>query len=285
MVGLCPRKLRRVLGRERLKLDSTGLDYFWCSGLTRLWRLVPLEEIESVSIYVNRGADLGPGFGHSQYGLEIQTLGHPLRVGQGRQSEEIAKLQSRVRTAFATSNRAWVNCISTDGRTVLDRSSILAEPPADCAIVCRRDWDYTEFVSRSRPHRRQRWNIRAGEVTSSVRMLGLGWSQTAEVEWLDHFELRRRPKQSGWHPLQIGFNKHDPGFDLALVDLKDNDVAVLGLLTRGEALWMAGIIADVLKDALPKEGQIFARWSVSADASIAGSKAMADRWLDESVYS
>ena len=42
---------------------------------------------------------------------------------------------------------------------------------------------------------------------------------------------------------------------------------------------------NVLKDALPKEGQTFVRWSVSADPPAVGSKAMADRWLDESVYS
>ena len=132
---------------------------------------------------------------------------------------------------------------------------------------------------------RQRWNVRPGELTSSIRLMGLGWSRTAEIEWLDRYELRRRPQRSGPAPVQFGFNVHDPGFDLALVDLKDNDVALLGPLTRGEALWMAGIIADILKDALPKEGQIFARWSVSNDPSAGGSKAMADRWLDEAVYS
>jgi hypothetical protein len=41
----------------------------------------------------------------------------------------------------------------------------------------------------------------------------------------------------------------------------------------------------VLKDAFPKEGQTFVRWSVSADSRAVGSKAMADRWLDESVFS
>ncbi len=116
-------------------------------------------------------------------------------------------------------------------------------------------------------------------------MFGLGWSRTAEVEWLDRFELRRCAKPAGRVPARFGFNQPYAGFELALVDLKDNDVAVLGPLTRGEALWMAGIIANVLKDALPKEGQTFVRWSVSADSPAVGSKAMADRWLDESVFS
>jgi hypothetical protein len=56
-------------------------------------------------------------------------------------------------------------------------------------------------------------------------------------------------------------------------------------LTRGEALWMGGIIADVVKGAPPKDGQIFARWSVSPHEPAGGSKAMGDRWLDEAVYS
>ena len=39
------------------------------------------------------------------------------------------------------------------------------------------------------------------------------------------------------------------------------------------------------QDALPKEGQIFARWSVSADAPAAGSEALGDRWLDDPTFS
>ena len=46
---------------------------------------------------------------------------------------------------------------------------------------------------------------------------------------------------------------------------------------------MAGIVADVLKDALPKSGQEVYRWSVSVDAPTAGSRAMADAWLDEGL--
>ena len=169
----------------------------------------------------------------------------------------------------------WVSSTSSNDREVLERSSVLAAPPSDCTIVCRPDWDHTEFIRRRRLRWCQRWDIRPGEVTSSIRMLGLGWSRTAEVEWLDRFELRRCAKSSRWFPVGFGFNRPYASFELALVDLKDNDVAVLGPLTRGEALWMAGIIANVLKDALPKEGQTFVRWSVSADSPAVGSKAMA----------
>ena len=220
-----------------------------------------------------------------------------------------------------------------------NRASILTAPPSDCTIVCRRDWDHTEFLRRSQLswprwiarasigltimaiacllalrittgldlfqffalvgcglysalivwswvaiiRNRQLWVVRPGEVTSTVPFMGIVWSRTAEVEWLDRFELRPSARRIGLSPVQFGFNEPHRGFDLALVDLKDNNVAVLGPLTRGEALWMAGIIADVLKDALPKEGQTFARWSVSSDTTTGAAKLMGDRWLDEPV--
>ena len=103
------------------------------------------------------------------------------------------------------------------------------------------------------------------------RFLGLSWSRTSEVEWLDRIELRR-----------IRWRRHSA---LALVDECDSDAAVLGPLTEGEARWMASIIADVFKDALPKEGQTIVRWSVTARAPACGSKLLGDRWLDEPIFS
>jgi hypothetical protein len=72
-----------------------------------------------------------------------------------------------------------------------------------------------------------------------------------------------------------------PGFALALVDLDGENKAVFGPVTEGEARWMAGIVVDVLKDALPNSGEEVYRWSVSVDPPTAGSRAMADAWLDE----
>ncbi len=60
---------------------------------------------------------------------------------------------------------------------------------------------------------------------------------------------------------------------------------VLGPLTEGEARWMGGIIAEQLKDAFPKKDQSFERWSVTVDAPVAGSPAMADTYLDEPIGS
>jgi hypothetical protein len=133
-----------------------------------------------------------------------------------------------------------------------------------------------------------RWSVRPGEVTAIRSFLGFSWSRTFEVEWLDRIELRRTQSKSrslAELPGRWPRDELPPEFALALVDLNERDVAVFQPVTKGEALWMAGIIAAVLKDAFPKDGEIFARWSVSADPHAAGSKALADRWLDEPVFS
>ena len=44
---------------------------------------------------------------------------------------------------------------------------------------------------------------------------------------------------------------------------------------------MAGIIAEVLRDALPRSGQSFERWNVSVNAPAQGSPKMGDVWLDD----
>ena len=119
---------------------------------------------------------------------------------------------------------------------------------------------------------RWRWVVRPGEITSFVGVWGgLGWSRTTEIEWLDRIEMRKVPgdASSPWR------------FEIALVDLDEEDKVVFGQMTEGEARWMAGIVADILKDALPRSGQEVYRWSVTVDPPAAGSRAMADFLLDE----
>jgi hypothetical protein len=200
---------------------------------------------------------------------------------------------------------------------ILDASGMRPEPPSDSALSCRREWDRTEFLLRIPAERspsrhyslvfaclwfglllammarpsvsigvfvaalsagialtsallRRRWVARPGEIRMSIPGLGLLWSRTIEIEWLEQIELRRIPPNMSWAS----------SFQLALVDLDGTDKVVFGPLTEGEARWMAGIVAEVLKDALPKSGQEVYRWSVSVDEPTAGSKAMADAWLD-----
>jgi hypothetical protein len=118
---------------------------------------------------------------------------------------------------------------------------------------------------------RRLWVLRPGEVTMSYKLWGIGRSRTTEIEWLKRLELRRRFWTPPW----------GTPFELALIDLDDAVKVAFGPLTEGEARWMAGIVADVLKDALPHGGQEVYRWSVSVDEPTAGSGAMADAWLDE----
>jgi len=334
--------LKTLFSRERLRLDAEGLNYLWIDGLVRRRRLIPLAEIQSVSLY---SVMVGHGDSetlHAEHGLSIGTLGRPLCCGQGLDRSDITCLQARIEQHLRELKPGWVNSAWSGDREVLERWHTLREPPSDSTIRCRREWDRTEFIRRfstdwirllgllpmalifcvilggltvelsrkfdwfvvwglipvglgglaliapwvSAGLGRRRWVVRPGEITTDISFLGLGWSRTVEVEWLDRIELRRVPRTTK-RPLwpQIGFQGVQPGFELTLIDQSENDVAIIGPVTEGEARWIAGILAEVLKDAFLKDGQTFARWSVTADAPAAGAKALGDRWLDEASFS
>ena len=272
--------LQYIRGRERLRIEALALEYLWFDGLIRRRRSIPLGEIMGISTYT-KGVLTGDGGISQEYGVEIKSVGQPLRLGQTRDSSEAVDLLRNILARLCKLHPGWINRVEEDEREIVDRSRMLIEPPSDCAIICRREWDHTEFIGRNC----RRWNVRPGELTSSVRLFGIGWSRTVDVEWLDRLELRRSEEKISPFRRRFGFNEPRPGFELALVDLKENDVALIRPLTRGEALWMAGILADVLKDAFLKDGQTYLRWSVSADAPAFGSKVMGDRWLDEATFS
>ncbi len=330
--------------RERLRLDSQGLDYLRVNLLVRKKRSIPLAEIESVSQYsimVTDHSGARPNTYtkkcHPEYGLEIETLGLPLRFSQGRDQDAVGRLQERIEGRLRELNPDWVNASWCDDREVLDASRVLSQPPSDSKIFCRREWDHTEFTRRvsadwfttllaasvigivtlcivftrvfgkldefsllytipgglaclvlvlpwiSLMLSRRRWVVRPGEITTMIPCFGLGRSHTTEVEWLDRIELRRISTSAWkrWLRYGLGYGEGVPGFELAFVDLNMNVTAVLGPLTEGEARWMAGIIAQVLEDALPKSGESFDRWSVSVDAPVKGSQVMGDVYLDE----
>ena len=70
---------------------------------------------------------------------------------------------------------------------------------------------------------RRRWVIRPGEVTTTLPFLGLGWSWTSEVEWLNRIELRRiRSYDWTWQlRWRLVSGEVVPDFELALIDLDD----------------------------------------------------------------
>ena len=332
----------RIMSRERVRLDSRGLEYLRVDGLVRRRRVVPLAEIRSITDYTVMVGGWGNQPAHPEYGLVIKTIGRPLLVGQGRDPDEANRLQEWIEIQLREWDPAWVNVPCCADCEVMDASCTRPEAPSDSTIFCRREWDRTEFRKHlpandwfailllvtlvmsgsamvgimflnslgprlDRFHLpylilvgsaglfvvvpwvswrvgNRRWVVRPGEITTSVPMLGIGWSRTIKVEWLDRIELRRiREAPWPWLAGRIGIGSSPFGFELALVNLDEHDLAIFGPLTEGEARWLAGIIAEVLKDALPKSGQSFDRWTVSVDAPARGSQTMGDAYLDEPV--
>jgi hypothetical protein len=323
----------RVRGnREQLRMNARCIDYLWIDGFVQKRRRIPLRAIRRLSpfwvlIRSQTRRDLGPS--RREYGLEIETLGRPLRVGQSPDPGQSYRLHEELERRLRDWLPAWADAADSPTCEILDASRTLPRPPSDSALSCRREWDRTEFFRCNpvelvdiQPYlvfsliatalgvailssvfpavgwplvlslavsvglleligwwawaaQRRRWVVRPGEIQTSVPGPGLRWSRTTEIEWLDRIELRRVPSRGRMEPRQ------SPGFALALVDPDGADKAVFGPLTEGEARWMAGIVADVLKDALPRTGQQVYRWSVTVDEPTAGSQAMGDAWLDE----
>ena len=79
---------------ELIRIDSRGLEYRRVHDFHRKRRLIPLVEIECVFPYSVRVRD-HYGY-HDEYGLMIETLGYPLRVGPGRDLEAVERLQERI---------------------------------------------------------------------------------------------------------------------------------------------------------------------------------------------
>ena len=168
--GLCSAHalLQAIRGRERLRLDARGLEYFWFSGLIGRRRLIPLGEILGASSYTMRMRPGIDGVSHDEYGLEIETLGQPLRLGQSRNPCEVDDLCRAVEARLRELKPRWLKSPPVRLRQTVERSTMLLEPPSDCAIICRREWDHTEFLGRNG----QRWNLRPGELTSSIHFWG-----------------------------------------------------------------------------------------------------------------
>lgn len=308
-------------GREQLRVDERGLDYRLDDGWTTYRRAIPFAEVRRLIPYYRQVPSHKTHRGIPVFGLAIETTGRTLRAGESYDREAAEGFRDDLRAAIADRCPAWSEAPEAADREILDAAGTLPEPPSDSRLACRREWDRIEFVLSRRggeglmasdrlPARlfvfltpvlaamlavvlpitagllaitwlgaivatsplKRRWVIRPGEITRAVTLCGLGRSRTTDIEWLSRLELRKRPMRSFLR---------GPVFDLVLVDPDDADRAALGPLTEGEARWMAGIVADVLKDALPREGEEVYRWSVSVDGPAAGSIKMADPWLDD----
>jgi hypothetical protein len=307
--------VRRWFGREQVRIGPMGLDYLRIDGLLRRRRVIPFHEIRRLAPYtVMVGDERNEGLLRAEHGLAIDTLGGTVRVGQSRDRDEVGRLQEQFERHLRDYYPAWDNVPEYPDCDVLDASGLWPELPSSSTLSCHREWDRTEFslwlprnhwlvasllwlglsllllavwgasplvaclmvagwlgvMLLSAPVRR-RWIVRPGEVTTSIPGLGPLGSRTIEIEWLDRIWLRSLPPNAPWASR----------FELALVGLDGEVKVVFGPLAEREARWMGEIVADVLKDALPKSGQEVYRWSVTVDPPAAGSRAMADVWLDE----
>lgn len=314
--------LRRLRRRERLRLGPKGLEYARMDWLGRERRVIPLPEVRRLTPYDVAVASSEGTSVRFEHGLAVETFGRTLHVGQGLDADDLERLRQDLECQIQERLPAWTSAPECPDCEWLDESGVLSDPPSDSTIACRRDWDGAEFsrrLGRERPavglyewillgfisvvvqplvstrpsltaagltalaivvvifitgRARRIWIFRPGEITTGVRLLGFGWSATEEVEWLERLELRRLASNTPW----------DARFELALVDLDGHDKAVVGPLTEGEARWMAGIVAAILRDSLPRSGQQIHRWSVRTHPmDAAGSPAMADPWLDGGV--
>jgi hypothetical protein len=93
--------------------------------------------------------------GRAEYGLRVETLGRPLRFGQGVDPAErhrLAELLVRQLRAFdpdrPVDHRPDASAKPAVGVEVLRPAGVLPEPPSDCSIRSQPDWDGTVFVRR-----------------------------------------------------------------------------------------------------------------------------------------
>ncbi len=314
--------LRRLGRREQLRLGPKGLEYVRIDWLGRDRRAIPLSEVRRLTPYYLAVASSERASVRFEHGLAIETIGRALGVGQGLDPDDVERLREDLECQIQERLPAWTSAPECLDCEWLDDSGVLTDPPSDSTIACRREWDGAEFSRRpgrrrpaigpyelillvflgvmvqplfsTRPslaaagptaaalagiavaanRARRVWIVRPGEITTGIRLFGLGWSSTEDVEWLERMEMRRLASATPW----------DARFELALVDLDGHDKAAVGPLTEGEARWMAGIVAPILRDSLPRSGQQVHRWSVRTHATdAAGSAAMADPWLDGGV--
>ncbi len=316
---LCWYALRRLRRRERLRLGHKGLEYVRIIGLGRKRRAIPLVEVRRLTPYCLEVALPDQRTTRLEHGLAIETIGRTLCVGQGLDPDDVERLLQDLEWQIQERSPAWTSAPECLDCEWLDESSVGPGPPSDSTLSGRREWDGAEFSRRLGGDRpaigldglillvflgvmvqpllstnpswtaagltalaiagivvaanlaRRVWIVRPGEITTGVRFLGFDWSATEDIEWLERIEMRRLASGTLW----------DARFELALVDLDGHDKAVVGFLTEGEARWMAGIVAAILRDSLPRIGQQIHRWSVRSQApDTAGSPAMADPWLD-----
>jgi hypothetical protein len=137
--------IRRLFGREQLRIGARGLDYLLTDGLVSRRRAIPIAEIRRLTPYVVMVSAGDRRTRHPEYGLAIETFGRTLCVGQDRDPELVDQLREDVLRNLCEWDPAWVDAPECPALEVLATAGTRAEPPSDSALNCRREWERTEF--------------------------------------------------------------------------------------------------------------------------------------------
>lgn len=152
--------LKSFFQREELLLDREGVVYVEKIFVPRQRRKVPLDEIRSLDQYM---AVVDSESGRCQSGIEIRTLGRPIRLAQGLSQPELDWLRFQLNDhlqqlqAARGQRREQPQEESAQVRPSENRSAIVLSPakervtpPSDCGWKRFDDFDEFGFVRRGR---------------------------------------------------------------------------------------------------------------------------------------
>jgi hypothetical protein len=149
-----------LLGRERLTIGPEGLEYVRWAGVELGRRTVGLDEVTGISRFTR---NVGGESGGTELGLQVDTIGRPIRFGQGITYGEW-EWQARLLKADLERWRRgrevpidWMTQVATVVEW-LQPGQVGREPPPGSSIQLESDWEATRFI---RPGRFELANLGA----------------------------------------------------------------------------------------------------------------------------
>ena len=165
-----------LFGSENLRIGPDGLEYRSRALVPLRERHVPLHEIRGVSHY-SRVVD--HEHDRTEHGLMIETLGKPVRYGQGVEPMEWLWLADRLHRHLQalvpdrTIEHRPEGAVEKSVRIEVIRPEWdIPDPPSDSRIQSRTDWDRLDFV------RRGSFSLAA---LGTVTFLNLFWNDIVAV--------------------------------------------------------------------------------------------------------
>jgi hypothetical protein len=136
---------RMLFGHENLRIGQDGLAYRSRAIVTLVERHVPLSEIKGVA-HLSKIVDSESG--RTEHGLRIDTVGRPIRFGQGVEPAEQSWLAELLQQHLQglMPDRPLTAAKMTAEIEVLRPDGTLSEPPSDSRIRLHREFDRIDFV-------------------------------------------------------------------------------------------------------------------------------------------